>query len=66
MYLCCTASRPVLGDPQPPIQLVPGTLSRGVKRPGREVDRLSPSSDEVKNYVVKPPLSTRLRGVLRN
>jgi len=37
-----------LGLTQLPIQWVPGTLSLGVKRPGREVDRSSPSSAEVK------------------
>jgi len=34
---------------QPPIQLIPGALSLGVKRPGREADHLSPPSAEVKN-----------------
>jgi hypothetical protein len=31
------------------MQWVPGSLSFGVKRPGRESDRSSPSSAEVKN-----------------
>jgi hypothetical protein len=31
-----------------PIQWVPGTLSLGVKRPGREADNSPPSSAEVK------------------
>jgi hypothetical protein len=31
--------------------LVPGALSLGVKRPGREADHLPPSSAEVKEYV---------------
>jgi hypothetical protein len=43
-----TASRPALGPTQPPIRWVPGALSLGVKRPGREVDHSSPSSAEVK------------------
>jgi hypothetical protein len=47
--LIATASRPVLGPTQPYIQWVPGTLSPGVKRPGREDDHLPPSSAEVKN-----------------
>jgi hypothetical protein len=33
---------------QPPIQWVPGALSPGVKRPGREVDHSPPASAEVK------------------
>jgi hypothetical protein len=44
-----TASRPALEPTQPPIQLVQGALSLGVKRPGREVDHSPPSSAEVKN-----------------
>jgi len=44
------ASRPVLGPTQPPIQWLPG-LSRGVKRPGRDVDHPPPSSAEVKEKV---------------
>jgi hypothetical protein len=38
-----------LGPTHPPIQWVPGALSLGVKRPGREADHLPPSSVEVKN-----------------
>jgi hypothetical protein len=34
---------------QPPIQCVPGTLSLGVKRQGREADHSPPSKSEVKN-----------------
>jgi len=34
---------------QPHIQWVPGALSLGVKRPGREAGRSPPSSAEVKN-----------------
>jgi hypothetical protein len=33
-----TLSTPFLGPTQPPIQGVPGPLSPGVKRPGREAD----------------------------
>jgi hypothetical protein len=43
-----TSSRPALGSTQPPIQFVPGTLSLGVKRPGREAVDSPPSSAEVK------------------
>jgi hypothetical protein len=39
---------PALGPTQPPMQWVPGALSLGVKRPGREADRSPPSSSEVK------------------
>jgi hypothetical protein len=38
-----------LGPTQPPIQWVPGALSLGVKRRGREADHSPPSSAEVKN-----------------
>jgi hypothetical protein len=48
-FLFTTASRTALGPTQPPIQWVPGTLSLGVKRLGREADHLRPSSVEVKN-----------------
>jgi hypothetical protein len=44
-----TASRPALGSTLPPIQWVPGALSVGIKRPGRECDHSPPSSDEVGN-----------------
>jgi hypothetical protein len=40
-----------LGPTQPPIQRVPGALSMGVKRPGREADHSPPSSAEVKEWV---------------
>jgi hypothetical protein len=54
-----------LGPTQPPIQWVPGALSLGVKRPGREADHSPPSSAEVKNawsYTSTPPI--RLHGVV--
>jgi hypothetical protein len=53
-----TSSRPALGFTKPPIQWVPGPLSPGVKRPGREVDHLPPTSAEVKKmwiYTPTPP-----------
>jgi hypothetical protein len=37
-----------LGHTQPPIQWVPGALSPGVKRPGREADHSPPTSAGVK------------------
>jgi hypothetical protein len=49
IFLFITASRTALGPTQPPIQWVPGALSLGVKRPGREADHSPPSSAEVKN-----------------
>jgi hypothetical protein len=48
IFLFTTASRTALGPTQPPIQWVPGALSLGVKRPGREADYSPPSSAEVK------------------
>jgi hypothetical protein len=40
-----------LGPTQPTIQWVPGSLSLGVKWPGREADHSPPSSAEVKEWV---------------
>jgi hypothetical protein len=48
-FLFATASRPALGPTQPPNQWVPGNITPGVKRPGREADHLTSSSAEVKN-----------------
>jgi hypothetical protein len=50
---------------QPPIQLVPGALSLGLKRPRREADHSPPSSSEVKEWVelyLHSPI--RLHGVV--
>jgi hypothetical protein len=44
-----TASRPALAVTQLPIQWVPGTVSPGVKRPGRETDHSALSSAKVEN-----------------
>jgi hypothetical protein len=57
-FLISTSSRPVLRPTEPPTQWVPGALSPGVKRPGREADRLPPTSAEVKKtwiYTSTPP-----------
>jgi hypothetical protein len=65
IHLFTTASRSTLGPIQPPIQSVPGTLSLGAKRPGREADHSPPSSAEVKNawcFTSTPPI--RLQGVV--
>jgi hypothetical protein len=51
-----TASRPVLRPTQPAIQWVPGALSPGVKRPGREADHSLPSSAVSRKGGAKPPL----------
>jgi hypothetical protein len=47
-FLFSTSSRPALRPTQPPNQWVPGSLSSGVKRPGREVDHSHSTSTEVK------------------
>jgi hypothetical protein len=49
IFLFTTVSRTALEPTQPPIPWVPGALSLGVKRPGREADHSPPSSAEVKN-----------------
>jgi hypothetical protein len=49
---------PVLRATQLPVKLVQGAFSSGLKRPGREADHASLSSDEVKNewiYNSNPP-----------
>jgi hypothetical protein len=48
IFLFTTASRTAMGPTHPPIQWVPGALSLGIKRPGREADHSPPSSAEVK------------------
>jgi hypothetical protein len=48
IFLFTTGSKTALGPIQPPIQRVPGSLSLGVKWPGREADHSPPSSAEVK------------------
>jgi hypothetical protein len=47
-FYLSTSSRPALGSTQPPIQLVPGAFSPGIKRPGREADHSPPTNAEVK------------------
>jgi hypothetical protein len=41
---------------QPPIQWVPGAISLGIMRPGREADHSPPSNAEMKNGGAIPPL----------
>jgi hypothetical protein len=52
------SSRPTLGPTQSPTLWVPGTISPGVKRQGREADYSPPTSAEVKKmwiYTSTPP-----------
>jgi hypothetical protein len=46
------SSWPALESTQPPIQWVPGALSPGVKRLGRETDHSSSVSAEVKKMYI--------------
>jgi hypothetical protein len=57
-FLFSTSSRPALGPTQPPIQWVPGDLSPGVKREGREADHSPPTSADFNKmwiYTSTPP-----------
>jgi hypothetical protein len=49
LFVFATASRPVAGPTQPPIQWVAGALFLGLKRPGCEANRSPPSVIKVKN-----------------
>jgi hypothetical protein len=51
IFLSTTASRKALGPTQPPIKWVPGALSLGIERLGREADHSHPSSAEVKEWM---------------
>jgi hypothetical protein len=62
-----TSSRPSLGSTQPPIQLVPGAVSPGVKQPRRETDQSPPATPEAKGMLTStstPPI--RDYNVVRN
>jgi hypothetical protein len=59
-------SRPLLRPIHPPIQWVPGDLSPGVKRLGREADHSPPPSSEVKNGRSIPPLPICLHDTVLN
>jgi hypothetical protein len=64
-FLFDTMSIAALGPTQPLIQWVPGALSLGVKRQGREADYSPQSSAEFKNawgYISTPAI--RLHGVV--
>jgi hypothetical protein len=56
IFLSTTASKPVLGPIQSPIQWVTGSLSLGVKLPGRETDHSPPSIAKVRMRGAIPPL----------
>jgi hypothetical protein len=52
------SSRPVLRPTDPPIQCVPGEISAGLKRSGREAGHLPQTIAEVKEtwiYTFTPP-----------
>jgi hypothetical protein len=51
-FLFSTASRPVLGPTQPPIQWVREPFPPGVKRLWREADHSPPTSAEVKKTCI--------------
>jgi hypothetical protein len=67
IFLFTTASKTALGGPtQPPIQWVPGALSLGVKRPGREADHSPLSSAEViPQYAFMAWCSVKAQGQLQ-
>jgi hypothetical protein len=55
-FFFSASSRPTLGSTQPPIQWVPGSLSVGVKRQGREADHSPLYGADVKEGGAIPPL----------
>jgi hypothetical protein len=57
LFLFTTASRTSLEPTQPPIQWVPGTLSLGVKRPGREADHYSTNGRLQSVRVIRRPFA---------
>jgi hypothetical protein len=65
--LFSTSSRPALRSTQPPIQWVPGDVSSGIKRPGREADHSPPASAEVKKmWINTSTLPYAYMGVVLN
>jgi hypothetical protein len=49
IFLLPSVSRPALGPTQPPVQWVPGVLSRDKERLGCDADHSLPSSAEIVN-----------------
>jgi hypothetical protein len=66
IFLFSTASIAAMESTRPHIQWVPGALSSGLKRRGRETDHSPPSSAEVKNGWAVLPLPICLHGMVRN
>jgi hypothetical protein len=65
IFLFSTASRPVLGPTQSPVQWVPGSLSLAGKRPGREANHSPSASAKVKNvWSCTSTSPMRLHGVV--
>jgi hypothetical protein len=64
IFLFTTPSRPALEPTQPPTPWVPGALSLGFKRPGREADHSPPPSADVKMRGDITPLPNNLHGVV--
>jgi hypothetical protein len=61
IFLLAAASRPALGPSQPPVQWIPGVLSPGVKRPGRDADHsphLVPRLSRNRSYTSSPPCAS--------
>jgi hypothetical protein len=58
IFPLASVSRPALGPTQPPAQRVPGVLSRGKTRPGRDADHSPhpvPRSRISRSYIASPP-----------
>jgi hypothetical protein len=56
IFLFTTASRPAVGPTQPPIHLVPGALSVGVKQPSHEADHSPHPVPRSRMHEATPPL----------
>jgi hypothetical protein len=62
-FLFVTVSRPALAPIMIPIQWIPGALSLGIKRPGRETDNSRPSNAGIRIRAAIPPPPINLYGV---